>query len=59
MTGQNVVLLVFVIGIAIIPAILIFDKLSRWWDYRNKQRKIAEFIEKSADEQIKAKDGPI
>jgi hypothetical protein len=59
MTSQNVVLLIFVIGIAIIPAIVIFDRLSRWWDYRNKKRKIAAFIEQSADKQIKAKDGPI
>jgi len=59
MTSQNVVLFIFAISISIIPAIVIFHRLSRWLDCRNKKRKIAEFIEQSADKQIKTKDGPI
>ena len=52
----NIVL--FVIAIAIIPGIAAYNHWKVGWVSRNKKRKIAEFIEKSADQQIQAKDGP-
>lgn len=56
---KDIALLVFlVIGISIIPAITIYSHWKVGWDSRNKQRKIAEFLEKAAEQQIQAKDGP-
>lgn len=51
-------IVIFVVGVSIIPAIVAYDRLRSWWLYRNKKRKIAEFIEKAAEQQIQAKDGP-
>lgn len=59
MSTQNIVLVVlFLIGIALIPGVAIYSNWKIGWDSRRKQRKIADFIEKAADEQIQAKDGP-
>ena len=59
MRPDNILLLILAMSIAIFPGIAFFYKWKFGWDYKRKKQKIAEFIEKSADEQIKAKDGPI
>ena len=58
MTYDLTPIVIFVIAISIIPGIAIYSRWKVGWDHRRKQRKIAEFIEKAAEQQIQAKDGP-
>lgn len=59
MSTQNIVLVVvFIIGLAFIPGLAIYYRWKVGWDSRRKQQKIADFIEKAAEQQIQAKDGP-
>lgn len=58
MTYDIAPIVIFVLAIAIIPGIAIFYKWKVGWDHRQKQKRIAEFIEKAAEQQIQAKDGP-
>lgn len=58
MTYDIAPIVLFVVAIAIIPAIAAYNHFKVGWVSRNKKRKIAEFIEKAAEQQIQAKDGP-
>lgn len=58
MTQDTVLLVLVIVSIAVIPAIAIYGKWKVGWDANRKQRKIADFIEKAAEQQIQAKDGP-
>ena len=58
MTLDIVSYIILVVGLTIIPAITIYSHWKVGWDSRNKKRKIAEFLEKAAEQQIQDKDGP-
>ena len=58
MTKDTVLIALVVISIAFIPGIAVYYRFKVGWDSRRKQRKIADFIEKAAEQQIQAKDGP-
>lgn len=58
MSQETIALIIVFVGISIIPGIALYSHWKVGWDSRRKQRKIADFIEKAAEEQIKAKDGP-
>lgn len=58
MTQDTIFLVLVVISIAFIPGVAVYYHFKVGWDSRRKQRKIADFIEKAAEQQIKAKDGP-
>ena len=58
MTRDTVLLILVVVSIAFIPGVAVYYHFKVGWDHRRKQRKIAEFIEKAAEQQIQAKDGP-
>lgn len=58
MSNDMVMFIVLGIGFGIFPAIIAIDRLTLWWKYRNHKRKMAEFLEKAADDQNKGRDGP-
>jgi len=58
MTRDTVLLILVVVSIAFIPGVAVYYRFKVGWDSRRKQRKIADFIEKAAEQQIQAKDGP-
>lgn len=58
MTSNTVLIILAVLSIAFIPGVPLYYHWKVGWDAKRKQRKIAEFIEKAAEQQIQAKDGP-
>lgn len=58
MGTNGILILIVIISIAFFPCLSAYYSWKLGRDYMKKKRKIADFIEESAEKQIKSKDGP-
>lgn len=58
MISDTSLLILVLISIAFFPCVAIYSNWKIGFDHRRKKKKIAEFLEKAADDQIKGRDGP-